>query len=297
MALSQTLESYLENHQAEYDLAHHELAVSSLGVARVARVDEKCLAKSVLLMDHDRPLLAVLPASRRLELSSLRQQFGSDLRFAREAETQRFFPDCELGAMPPVGAAFGLKTVIDQSLELAAEIFFEAGDHETLVHMRSEDFFELMSDSIRVEIAVESADWMALRRSRERLYGSILAVSDAIAAPAARGARWRRRVRVELQRLRRILVDHIAESEAHNGLLRQIEERAPRLARSIDGLRDEHVGLMEETDDTLLRMDEDVSSLALRECVMKLLWRFSMHRHRGADLVYEAYGVDIGGGS
>jgi Ala-tRNA(Pro) deacylase len=85
MALSHTLETFLEDHHALYELEHHALALSSLCTARVAHIDEHCLAKSVLLEDDDGPVLAVLPAARRLELASLREQLGRNLRFAPEA--------------------------------------------------------------------------------------------------------------------------------------------------------------------------------------------------------------------
>jgi len=296
MALSHTLETFLADHHALYELEHHALALSSLCTARAARIDEHCLAKSVLLEDEDGPVLAVLPAASRLELSRLREQLGRDLRFASEGETGRFFPDCALGALPPIGVAFGLPTVVDRSLESLGEIFFEAGDHETLVRMKGTDFLELMDGATRGEIASESPKWIAARRSRERLYGSILLVSDAITAPMGSGNRWRRRVRGELVRLKRALADHTAESEAPDGLLRQIEECAPRLARPVQRLRNEHVALEKATDEMLARLDGSLSSPSVRTGVLKLLGGFAMHRHRGADLVYEAYGVDIGGG-
>ena len=296
MALSHTLETFLQDHHALYELEHHALALSSLCTARVAHIDEHCLAKSVLLEDDDGPVLAVLPAARRLELASLREQLGRNLRFAPEGETERFFPDCALGAMPPFGVAFGLPTVFDRSLESLAEIFFEAGDHETLVRMKGNDFLRLMAGAAPGEIAIESAKWIAARRARERLYGSILAVSDAITAPMGSGVRWRRRVRGELIGLKRSLEDHTAESEAPDGLLRQIEECAPRLARPVQRLRDEHVALEEAIDEMLARLEASSSSPSIRTGVLKLLGRFALHRHRGADLVYEAYGVDIGGG-
>jgi Ala-tRNA(Pro) deacylase len=296
MTLSHTLETFLADHRALYELEHHALALSSLCTARAAHIDEHCLAKSVLLEDDDGPVLAVLPAACRLELSSLREQLGRNLRFAPEGETERFFPDCALGAMPPIGVAFGLPTVVDRSLESLGEIFFEAGDHETLVRMKGDDFFQLMGGAARGEIASENPKWIAARRARERLYGSILAVSDAITAPMGSGVRWRRRLRGELVGLKRALADHTAESEAPDGLLRQIEECAPRLARPVQRLRDEHVELGKATDVMLDRLDGSLSSRAIRTGVLKLLGRFAMHRHLGADLVYEAYGVDIGGG-
>lgn len=296
MALSQTLESYLVDHQVAFELEHHEFSLSSLCAARAAHVDERFLAKSVLLEDENGPLLAVLPAARRLELARVREQFGRRLRFTPEEETEQFFPDCALGAMPPLGVAFGLPAVVDRSLESAAEIFFEAGDHETLVRMQGAVFFDLMRSAARGVIASESPAWIAARNARERLYDSILRVSDAITAPTASGERWHRRLRHEVEALQRALTEHVLESESPDGLLRQIEGQAPHLAREVDELRVEHVELEAACDGLMDWIDEPRPAATLRRQVMTLLGRFATHRHRGADLVYEAYGVDLGGG-
>ncbi len=296
MPLSNILETFLEDRHVPYGLCHHALALSSLGAARAAHIDEHFLAKSVLLEDADGPVLAVLPASRRLELSRVRSQLGRSLRLSRERDMDRFFPDCQPGALPPFGSAYGLPTLVDRSLETCPVVFFEAGDHETLVRMEGQVFLGLLHDATRAEIASEGAAWPAVGIVRGRLYNSVLRVDEAITAPPGRGRRWRHRLRSELERLHLALMDHIAETEAPAGLLTEIEEQAPRLAREVDVLRREHTGLDKRCALILERMDEIESSSSLRQGVAVLLGRFARHRHRGADLVYEAFGVDIGGG-
>jgi prolyl-tRNA editing enzyme YbaK/EbsC (Cys-tRNA(Pro) deacylase) len=59
-----------------------------------------------------------------------------DLRLATEAKLKYLLKDCEPGAVPPLGAAYGLETVWDDSLLEQSDTYFEAGDHETLVHMK-----------------------------------------------------------------------------------------------------------------------------------------------------------------
>jgi Ala-tRNA(Pro) deacylase len=296
MPLSNILETFLEDRHVAYGLRHHALALSSLGAARAAHIDEHFLAKSVLLEDADGPVLAVLPASRRLELSRVRNQLGRSLRLSRESDMDRFFPDCQPGALPPFGTAYGLQTLVDRSFETCPVVFFEAGDHETLVRMDGQVFLGLLHDATRAEIASEGAAWPAVGIVRGQLYNSVLRVDQAVTAAPGYGKRWRHRLRSELERLHLALTDHIAETEAPAGLLTEIEEQAPRLAREVDGLRREHAGLDKWCTVIVERMDEIESSSSLRKGVAVLLGRFARHRHRGADLVYEAFGVDIGGG-
>jgi hypothetical protein len=63
------------------------------------------VAKTLALHYHGSYKLVVIPASRRLDLSRLRQLSGGSthLRLATEHEMERDFPDFEVGALPPFG--------------------------------------------------------------------------------------------------------------------------------------------------------------------------------------------------
>jgi Ala-tRNA(Pro) deacylase len=126
-----------------YEIVPHAHSGTSLGAARAARVPGERLAKSVLLEDERGYLMAVLPASRRISLRDLEEQLERRLELASEAELSQLFRDCEVGALPPVGAAYGIPTVVDDSLMNAPDVWFEAGDHEDLVHMRGREFLSL----------------------------------------------------------------------------------------------------------------------------------------------------------
>lgn len=296
MALAQTLESYLSERGVRYTVEQHSLSMTSLDTARNACIDEESLAKSVVLEDDRGYVLAVLPASRRLEIGRVRKKLGRPLHFSRESEMVRLFPDCALGAIPPLGAAYGLPTVIDSNFEDRDEVFFEGGDHETLVRMDGGEFLGLLATASVAEIASERISLATALELKERLYDSLISVRRAVGAPIASGARWRQRLYRELVQLARAADDHVRETEAPDGLLAEIIEEAPRLWREVDGLRAEHVELVGGCARVLGQVNGTDSPLLLRRHVNSLLGRFERHRYRGADLVYEAFDVDIGGG-
>jgi Ala-tRNA(Pro) deacylase len=66
------------------------------------------------------------------------------LRLADEARIAMLFDDCDRGAVPPVGMAWGLETIVDEALEANDVIYMEGGDHERLLRMSGEQFHELM---------------------------------------------------------------------------------------------------------------------------------------------------------
>jgi Ala-tRNA(Pro) deacylase len=145
MAIAARLRWYLEANGVDYEIVAHPHTASSHETAMAAHVPEGQLAKSVVLEDEQGYLLAVVPASRRVSIVELQEQLNRSVELATEGELCELFEDCETGAIPPVGAAYGIPSVVDDSLLGAREIYFEAGDHEDLVRMRGEEFLGLVS--------------------------------------------------------------------------------------------------------------------------------------------------------
>jgi Ala-tRNA(Pro) deacylase len=107
------------------------------------------LAKSVILGDEQGYLMVVLPSNRQVNLGELHRQLNRNLGLATESELGSLFTDCETGALPAMGPAYGLETVVDDLLAEQPDIYFEAGDHEQLIHVSAEVFEVLMGDRIR----------------------------------------------------------------------------------------------------------------------------------------------------
>ena len=145
MGIAMKLSDYLKASEVQYEVVNHIHSGNSTQTARASNVPARCLAKAVVVLEDDtHAVMAVLPASRRLELRELQASSGHALRLATEAELTGLFIDCEPGAVPPVGAVYGIETIWDDSLMEQPETYFEAGDHETLVHMKTRDFIGLM---------------------------------------------------------------------------------------------------------------------------------------------------------
>jgi Ala-tRNA(Pro) deacylase len=96
-----------------------------------------------VLNDGGRYTLAVLPASHHLRLSDLRTALGQEVHLASEPEAADVFRDCALGAAPAVGACYGLDVIIDSSVDQQQVLYFEGGDHATLVHVNGAEFARL----------------------------------------------------------------------------------------------------------------------------------------------------------
>ncbi len=145
MGIALSLQQYLDGQGVPYEVTSHERTVRSTQTAKASSIHGSNLAKGVLIKCREGYLLAIVPASRHVRLDALESWLQQPAGLATEAEVSRIFPDCELGSIPPVGAAYGLTTVMDGTLEGSGDIYFEGGDHRSLVHLKGAEFNRLMA--------------------------------------------------------------------------------------------------------------------------------------------------------
>lgn len=153
MTIAVRLRQYLDSQGVGYDTVAHAPTNTSAGSMRAAHVTGNRLAKSVVVHHEDGYILAVVPSTYRVEFDSLRNILGRRSCLATEAEIARLFGDCEFGAVPPIGAAYDLPVLVDESLDGAADLYFEGGDHSTLVHVGRDAFQVLTKDARRARFS------------------------------------------------------------------------------------------------------------------------------------------------
>lgn len=143
------LRSFLDSQNVKYLVISHSLAYTAQGVAALAHVSGKKLAKTVIVKIDGILAMAVVPASSHVDLDRIRALTGSQtVEIATEREFKDAFPDCETGAMPPFGNLYDMSVYADASLAESEEITFSAGTHRELVRMRWEDMVRLVDPTI-----------------------------------------------------------------------------------------------------------------------------------------------------
>src|ERR1035438_213976 len=125
------VKAFLDGHEVKYVVMTHSKAYTAQGIAAVAHISGKFLAKTVIVKLDGALAMAVLPASYHAELAS-------------EREFKQHFPDCETGAMPPFGNLYGIPVYVDETLTEDDEIAFNAGSHYELIRMAYTDFDRLV---------------------------------------------------------------------------------------------------------------------------------------------------------
>jgi hypothetical protein len=121
---------------------------------------------------------------------------------------------------------------------------------------------------------------------------------ERVAASPAGAESWQGQLAETIATLHDALDRHVEEVEQPTGLLSAALDAAPRLVPQVDRLRLDHDVIADRVDDLdrWVATPGPIDPAATRRRVMVVLGLLADHRQRGADLVYEAYAVDIGGG-
>lgn len=135
------LHQFLHDASVPYSVVPHRPAFTAQEDAAALHVPGRDWAKVVVCIIDGRAVQAVVPAPMTVNLADLLDLAGGTaVRLATEEELGRLFPDCEPGAMPPIGPLYGQQVFVD--IELAAEprIVFDGGSHTEAIAMRWPDF-------------------------------------------------------------------------------------------------------------------------------------------------------------
>lgn len=137
---------FLDSQGVAYQLCTHSRAYTAQGTAQVQHMSGKRLAKVVIVVaDNNRMVMAVVPASHRVDLDKMGRLLNTNwIRLAIEEEFKDVFPECELGAMPPLGNIYHLDVWIDEIFQNYPTISFNAGTHAETLQMSFADFERLV---------------------------------------------------------------------------------------------------------------------------------------------------------
>jgi Ala-tRNA(Pro) deacylase len=144
-----SLREYLDKHKVKYIVISHSPAFTAQGVAALAHVPGKDLAKTVIVTVDGNLAMAVLPASFHVDLPLLKKEIkAKDVQLASEQDFKDRFPECETGAMPPFGNLYGMEVFTDEDLAKDKDIVFNACSHRELIRLAWGDYEKLVQPRI-----------------------------------------------------------------------------------------------------------------------------------------------------
>lgn len=141
----ETVTAFLDERDIAYEAVEHAERFTAAAEARASGVEPHDAAKEVVLRRGDGYVLAVIPASERLDIRKARALFGDEavIRLATEDEIADGFPQFELGALPPFGPMLGVPEIVDRRLLDHPRVLCNGGDHRHSVRVDPNELVRL----------------------------------------------------------------------------------------------------------------------------------------------------------
>jgi HD-like signal output (HDOD) protein/prolyl-tRNA editing enzyme YbaK/EbsC (Cys-tRNA(Pro) deacylase) len=169
MAIPASIKHYLDAEGIDYQVvtaaAHTEL-------------DAACVIRAQAVKDWRGTLLAVFPNDHQIDLDALNKQLLRDFVIAPSLASLATFQDCTAGALPPLPAVYGIKTIIDSSLNGIDPIYFQAGNGTELIRVSARGFTLLQQNAWHGEHIAQRA------ATPEPTPAPVVAASDVPPRPA-----------------------------------------------------------------------------------------------------------------
>lgn len=132
-----------------FEELHHNDAYTAQDVAQREHISGHRVAKVVVVLADGRPVELILPASRYVNLDQIRTILHAhELRLASEEEIEKFFTDCEVGALPALRHWKDVDVVMDRALNVEGDIVFQAGTHADAVRLNFRDWYEMVQPQV-----------------------------------------------------------------------------------------------------------------------------------------------------
>ncbi len=136
------IRNYLDERGVAFRASTHPYGVTAQQTAQRAHVSGKRFGKTVVLKQGQKYVIALMPADESVDLAALCDLVGPGIELASEEELDQLFPDCEPGAMPPLGGLYGLPVMADSCLQKHPTITVNAGTHTDVIELRWDDFVQ-----------------------------------------------------------------------------------------------------------------------------------------------------------
>lgn len=148
MSCVKSLREHLDEHHIKYVIISHSRAFTAQEIAASMHIPGREMAKTVVVKTARGLALVVVRAQDHLDLARVSRALGAPAKLAGEDELAIAFPDCELGAMPPIGTLYKLPTLVDEEIAKDREIVFNAGTHTDAVRVWYEEYAKLVKPKV-----------------------------------------------------------------------------------------------------------------------------------------------------
>lgn len=148
--VAKTLKELLDKNKIKYVSKKHSPAFTALEITESTHISSNNFIKTVMVkLDNKLAMVAMLPANKKLDVSALANMVNAkNVEIATEEEFSSKFPDCEIGAMPPIGGLYDMKVYADLTFHKGEEVSFNAGTHSEVITMSYKDYEKIANPTL-----------------------------------------------------------------------------------------------------------------------------------------------------
>ena len=149
MAVSKKIISFLEKNKVKYEILKHRTVYTAFDKAKTLKIPEKMVGKTLVLKTDGKLAMVLIPANKNLDKEKIKKLLkAKKVELVSERLIKNKFKGVKVGAIPPFGNLWGLRTFIDNSLMREKEIILNGGDYNFSIKLKSKEIKKLVPDSI-----------------------------------------------------------------------------------------------------------------------------------------------------
>lgn len=144
MPIPKKIINFLEKNKIKYEAIQHRTVYTAIDKAKTLKVPEKIIGKTLILKIDSNLVIALIGANKNLDLKKFKKiTKGKKIDFTTEKLIKNRLKGVKVGAIPPFGSLFGLKTYIDNSLLKEKEVILSGGDYNVSIKIKKEHLKKL----------------------------------------------------------------------------------------------------------------------------------------------------------
>ncbi|MFA5413304.1 MAG: YbaK/EbsC family protein [Patescibacteria group bacterium] len=150
MAIPKKLLSYLDKAKIKYKIVRHKTVYTAYDVAQTLGAKLGDIAKTLVIKADKVYLLAVLPASHKLDLGKLKKLVkAKKIEIPKEGIMKKVFK-IKPGALSPFGQIYKVPVYIDKGILKAKQVIAGAGTFEESVVMTAKNFIKATGGTLGI---------------------------------------------------------------------------------------------------------------------------------------------------
>jgi Ala-tRNA(Pro) deacylase len=146
MAVPKKIINFLERNKIEYKILEHKKVFTAFDKSQTLKVPEKIVGKTLVVKFNNNLAIVLISANKNLDFKKLKKILGKETKLVSEKLIKNKIKGVKLGAIPPFGGLWGMRTFVDKSLKREKKIILNIGDWQFSIEISPKNLEKLSKD-------------------------------------------------------------------------------------------------------------------------------------------------------